>query len=237
MKRRFKPVKPPYKPPKRRSKQRTLNLGFTKVRSLMDGISGIATIQIGNLVGPTTVLTVVSQVDPIKVYFPISEQEYLTLAGRLKSNATDMLKLNSDVALHLTLANGSTYPHEGRIAFADRQVDTQTGTIRMVGTFPNPGNILRPGQFGRIKALTGLHKGALLVPQRAVTELQGRNQVAVVGPDNKVSIRSVQVGDRVGEMWVIASGLKPDERVITEGAAKVRDGMVVNPKPEPAGTR
>jgi len=215
----------------------TLNLGFTKVRSLVDGISGIATIQIGNLVGPTTVLTVVSQVDPIKVYFPISEQEYLTLAGRLKSNATDMLKLNSDVVLHLTLANGSTYPHEGRIAFADRQVDTQTGTIRMVGTFPNPGNILRPGQFGRIKALTGLHKGALLVPQRAVTELQGRNQVAVVGPDNKVSIRSVQVGDRVGEMWVIASGLKPDERVITEGAAKVRDGMVVNPKPEPAGTR
>ncbi len=214
----------------------TLNLGFTKVRSLIDGIAGIATIQIGNLVGPTTVLTVVSQVDPIKVYFPISEQEYLTLAGRIKSNATDMLKLNSDVALHLMLANGSTYPHEGRIAFADRQVDTQTGTIRMVGTFPNPGNVLRPGQFGRIKALTGLHKGALLVPQRAVTELQGRNQVAVVGPGNKVSIRTVQVGDRVGEMWLILTGLNPAERVITEGAAKVRDGMVVNPKPEPAGS-
>ncbi len=218
----------------------TLNLGFTKVRSLIDGIAGIATVQIGNLVSPTTVLTVVSQVDPIKVYFPISEQEYLTLAGRIKSNAsdnaTDMLKQNSDVILHLTLADGTTYPHEGRIAFADRQVDPQTGTIRMVGAFPNPGNVLRPGQFGRIRALTGLHKGALLIPQRAVTELQGRFQVAVVGPDNKASIRSVQVGDRVGQMWLINGGLNPDERVITEGAAKVRDGATVNPKPEPAGS-
>jgi membrane fusion protein, multidrug efflux system len=213
-----------------------LNLGFTQVRSLVDGIAGIATIQIGNLVGPTTVLTIVSQVDPIKVYFPISEQEYLTIAGRIKSDATDMLKQNSDVVLHLTLANGTTYSHEGRIAFADRQVDSQTGTIRIVGAFPNPGNVLRPGQFGRIRALTGFRKGALLIPQRAVAELQGHYQVAVVGPDNKASIRSVQVGDRVGEMWLISSGLNPDERVVTEGAAKVRDGAVVNPKPEPPGS-
>jgi membrane fusion protein (multidrug efflux system) len=213
-----------------------LNLGFTKVRSLIDGIAGIATTQIGNLVGQTTVLTTVSQVNPIKVYFPISEQEYLSLSERMDGKAPDLLRAASRVPLEMTLSNGSVYSRKGRIIFADRQVDPQTGTIRVVGEFSNPGNLLRPGQFARIRAMTGFHRGALLVPQRAVTEIQGRYQVAVVGADNKVAIRNVQAGDRVGAMWIIASGLAPNERVISEGTSRVRDGMVVNPQPDTSGT-
>ena len=197
-----------------------LNLGFTKVRSLINGIAGIATTQIGNLVGPSTLLTTVSDVNPIKVYFPISEQEYLRVAGNFTSK----------VPLQLTLANGNVYPHPGKIAFSNRQVDPQTGTIRMAALFANPGNLLRPGQFGRVRAMTALRKGALLIPQRAVNELQGHYQVAVVGADNRVSIRTVQLGERVGEMWIIESGVSPGDRVISEGIAKVRDGMTVNPK-------
>jgi RND family efflux transporter MFP subunit len=200
-----------------------LNLGFTKVRSLIDGVAGIATIQIGNLVGPTTVLTIVSSLDPIKVYFSISEQEYMALSAKL-------MHAGSDVPLQLTLSNGSIYPHQGRIVFADRQVDTQTGTIRIVGAFSNPGSVLRPGQFGRIRALTAFHVGALLVPQKAVAELQGHNQVAVVGADNKVSVRNVQVGDRVGDLWIISSGLNPGDRVVTDGTMKARDGSIVTPR-------
>ncbi|HVW86777.1 MAG TPA: efflux RND transporter periplasmic adaptor subunit, partial [Bryobacteraceae bacterium] len=165
--------------------QAQLNLGFTEVRSLIDGIAGIASIQIGNLVSPTTVLTTISSVNPIKANLSISEQEYLTLAGKIRSGGTDLLRSGNDVPLQLTLSDGSVYPHEGRIIFADRQVDPQTGTIRIVGAFANPGNVLRPGQFGRIHAMTGFRKNALLVPQKAVSELQGRRQVAVVGPDNK----------------------------------------------------
>lgn len=214
--------------------QAELNLGFTHVRSLIDGIAGIATTQIGNLVGPSTILTAVSQLDPIKVYFSISEQEYLSLAGRIRrGGGVDFLRANSAVPLQLTLSSGTIYPHPGRIIFADRQVNSQTGTIRIVGEFPNPGNVLRPGQFGRIRAETMLKKGALLVPQRAVTELQGRYQVAVVGPDNRVIIRSVQVGDRVGPMWIIDSGLQKGDRVVSEGTAKVADGTLVTPKPDP----
>lgn len=214
-----------------------LNLGFTQVRSLIDGVAGIAAVQIGNLVSPTAVLTTVSSLDPIKVYFSISEQEYLELAGRITS-AGDMLRQSANVPLQLTLANGDVYPHPGRIVFADRQVDSQTGTIRIVGAFANPGNILRPGQFGRIRAQTGFRKNALLVPQRAVTEFQGRYQVAVVGPDDKVGIKNVQVGDRVGELWIVASGLDPGARVITEGTSKVRDGATVSPQPDaPAGSK
>jgi len=209
-----------------------LNLGFTQVRSLIDGIAGIATIQIGNLVGPATVLTAVSQVNPIKVYFPISEQEYMALAGRLGSNGVDLLRQNSSVPLELTLSNGATYPHQGKVIFADRQVDSQTGTIRMVASFPNPGNVLRPGQFGRVRALTSMHRRAILVPQRAVSELQGRYQIATVDRNNKIAIRSVQVGDRSGEMWVVNSGVAAGDRVVTEGIDKVRDGIVVNPIPE-----
>lgn len=219
--------------------QAQLNLGFTHVLSLIDGIAGIATTQIGNLVGPTTVLTSISQVDPIKAYFPISEQEYLSLAERMGTGSNpDFLRANSSVPLQLTLANQTVYPHQGHIVFADRNVNNQTGTIRIVGAFPNPGNVLRPGQFGRIRALTTVRKNALLVPQRAVSELQGSYQVAVVDASNRVGLKNVTVGDRVGEMWMINSGLEPGERVVSEGTSKVRPGMIVNPKPDPnAGER
>jgi membrane fusion protein (multidrug efflux system) len=209
-----------------------LNLGFTQVLSLVDGIAGIATAQIGNLVGPATILTSVSQVNPIKVYFPISEQEYMVLAGGLDSKRVDFLRQNSAVPLELTLSNGAKYPRQGKVIFADRQIDSQTGTIRMVASFPNPGNVLRPGQFGRVRALTSINRGALLVPQRAVSELQGRYQVAIVGDNNKVAISTVQPGVRTGEMWILNSGVKAGDRVITEGIDKVRDGMTVNPRPE-----
>lgn len=215
--------------------QAQLNLGFTKVRSLIDGISGVTTTQIGNLVTPSTVLTAVSQVNPIKAYFSISEQEYLALAGKISSSTVstvDLLRSKNPVPLQLTLADNKVYPEKGRVLFADRQVNTQTGSIQIVGEFANPGNLLRPGQFGRVRAMTALNQNALLVPQRAVSELQGRYQVAVVGPDNKVSIRNVQVGSRVGELWVINSGLDANQRVVTEGLAKIRDGALVNPKPD-----
>lgn len=214
-----------------------LNLGFTKVRSLIDGIAGIASVQIGNLVSQTTVLTTVSQVNPIKVYFPISEQEYLAVAGRSKTGpAPNLLKQTGQAPLQLTLSNGDVYPQNGRILFADRQVDSQTGTIRIVSVFPNPGNVLRPGQFGRVRALVSNKKNALLVPQRAVSELQGRYQVAVVGPGNKINVRFVKVGDRVGALWMINDGVQPGERVVSEGVAKVRDGAIVNPQPDRTAT-
>ncbi len=208
-----------------------LNLGFTKVTSLLDGVAGIATVQIGNLVSPTTVLTTVSQVNPIKAYFPISEQEYMHVAGDVKAGG-DWLRMAARVPLQLTLADGSIYPQVGHIVFTDRQVDSQTGTIRVVGAFPNRGNILRPGQFGRIQARTNILRGALLIPQRAVSELQGRYLVDVVGPDNKVAIRNVTVGAREGPFWIIQKGLTKDDRVITEGLEKVRDGATVTPKPD-----
>lgn len=212
--------------------QAQLNLGFTKVKSLIDGIAGIASVQIGNLVSPTAVLTTVSSVDPIKAYFSISEQEYLELADRIHAAGADLLRAGSGIPLQLTLSNGQVYSRQGHIVFADRQVDPQTGTIRIAGAFANPGNILRPGQFGRIRAMTGFRKGALLVPQRAVVDLQGRNMVDVVGPDNKVNIRTVGTGERVGQWWIIQSGLQPGERVVTDGTMKVGDGMLVTPKPE-----
>jgi membrane fusion protein (multidrug efflux system) len=208
--------------------QAQLNLDFTKVRSLVDGIAGIAQTQIGNLVSTTTVLTTVSKVDPIKVYFPISEQEYLRLGAKISGNV-NLLSSATTVPLELVLADGSVFPQKGKIIFADREVDPQTGTIRIVGSFPNPGNVLRPGQFGRVRAVTAYRKNALLVPQRAVTELQGQHQVAVVGSDNKVSIHNVTVADRVGSMWVISDGLEPGDRVITEGVQKVAEGAPVNP--------
>ena len=211
--------------------QAQLNLGFTEVRSLIDGIAGIAQVQVGNLVGASTVLTGVSQVNPIKVYFPISATEYLQIANRLSPGTVNLFSRTSPIPLELILSNGSTYGYKGRILFADRQVDPQTGTIQIVGAFPNPGNILRPGQTGRVRAVTDLRKGALLVPQRAVTELQGGYEVAVVGADNKVSMRAVEVGERSGTMWIINQGLKLDQRVVAEGTGSVRDGMVVTPKP------
>jgi membrane fusion protein (multidrug efflux system) len=208
-----------------------INLGYTRVTSLIDGIAGINTVQVGNLVGPSAVLTAVSQVSPIKVYFPISEQEYLRMADGGHPGNVDWLTHASRIPLRLTLADGSVYPHPGKIIFADRQVNTQTGTIQIVGEFPNSKNLLRPGQYALIQAPTGNIEGALLVPQAAVTQQQGSNQVTVIGADNRAQLRTVAVGPTVGTLWVITSGLKPGERVVAVGADKVKEGGLVNPTP------
>jgi len=209
--------------------QATINLGYTKVTSLIDGIAGINTVQVGNLVGPSAVLTAVSQVSPIKVYFPISEQEYLRMADGGDPGSVDWLTHASRIPLRLTLADGSAYPHPGRIIFADRQVNTQTGTIQIVGEFPNSKNLLRPGQYARIQTPTGNIEGALLVPQAAVNQQQGTYQVTVVGTNNRAQLRTVEVGPRVGTLWVITTGLKPGENVVAVGAEKVKEGELVNP--------
>jgi RND family efflux transporter MFP subunit len=211
--------------------QAELNLGYTKVLSLIDGIAGVNTVQVGNLVGPSTVLTAVSQVNPIKVYFPISEQEYLRMADGGGPGSVDFITHASRIPLQLTLAEASVYPHPGRIVFADRQVDAQTGTIQIVGEFPNARNLLRPGQYARIQAPTGFITGALLVPQAAVNQQQGTYHVTVVGPDNRAQFRTVEVGPRVGTLWVITSGLKPGEHVVVAGAEKAKEGELVNPTP------
>jgi RND family efflux transporter MFP subunit len=211
--------------------QAELNLGYTRVVSLIDGIAGINTVQVGNLVGPSTVLTAVSQVSPIKVYFPISEQEYLRMADGVGPGSVDFMTHASRIPLQLTLADGSAYPHPGRIIFADRQVNTQTGTIQIVGEFHNSRNLLRPGQYARIQTPIGNITGALLVPQAAVNQQQGTYQVTVVGADNRVQLRTVQVGPRVGTLWVITTGLKPGERVVAVGAEKAKEGELVNPTP------
>jgi RND family efflux transporter MFP subunit len=211
--------------------QAALNLSFTKVRSLITGIAGIAQVQVGNLVTPSTVLTGVSDVDPIKTYFPISAEEYLRIADKINPQIVNLLSSAAPIPLQLILSNGSTYAQSGSILFADRQVDQQTGTIRIAGAFANPGNILRPGQYAKVRAATQVLKGALLVPQRAVSQLQGSDQVALVGPDNKISIRPVQTGERVGTMWVISSGLRVGDQVVAEGAQKVKDGAAVTPVP------
>ena len=211
--------------------QAELNLGYTRVVSLVDGIAGINTVQVGNLVGPSTVLTAVSQVSPIKVYFPISEQEYLRMADGGAPGSVDFITHASRIPLQLSLADGSTYPHPGKIIFADRQVNVQTGTIQIVGEFPNSRNLLRPGQYARIQAPTGNIDGALLVPQAAVNQQQGTYQVTVVGADNRARLCTVAVGPRVGTLWVIRSGLKPGERVVAVGADKAKEGEVVKPTP------
>jgi membrane fusion protein (multidrug efflux system) len=212
-----------------------LNLGWTKVRSLLDGIAGIAATQVGSLVKNDTVLTTVSQVQPIKVYFAISEQEYLALSKKAREGgAADLLHSSSRVPIELTLSNGTLYPSKGYIVFVDRQVNTATGTIRVAAAFPNPQSLLRPGQYGKVRAQTNIQHGALLVPQRAVTELQGSYQVAVVNADNKVHIQPVEVGAQMDEGWVITSGLKLGEQVVIEGNGKLADGMPVHPHPAQA---
>jgi membrane fusion protein (multidrug efflux system) len=209
-----------------------LNLGFTKVRSLLDGIAGIATTQVGSLVTQSTILTTVSQVQPIKVYFSISEQEYLELSNKVRSSGgADLLHSSERVPIQLTLSNGSVYPSKGKIIFVDRGVNTSTGTIRVAAAFPNPQSLLRPGQYGRVRAQTEIMKGALVVPQRAVSQLQGSYQVAVVSGDDKVHIHTVQVGPQIGKDWVILSGLAPHDQVVIEGNGKLADGMPVHPKP------
>ncbi len=204
-----------------------LDLGWTKVTSLVDGIAGIAEVQMGNLVGPNSHLTSVSQVDPIKVYFPVSEQEYLR-AKKLSSSGQPMDLFDSSP--ELILADGTVYPHKGKILLADRQVDINTGTIRLIAAFPNPGNILRPGQYGRVRIETGMKKNALLVPQSAVKEIQGGYEVALLGPDKKAIIRPVKAGEKVGTMWVIGDGLTSGDQVVVEGVSKVKDGTPVVPK-------
>ncbi len=211
--------------------QAQLNLDYTKVRSLIGGIAGIAQVQVGNLVSPTSVLTDVSQVNPIKAYFQISGVQWLRLAGGIGSGAANLRPIVKPIPLSLILANGQTFPYAGNILFADRAMNLQTGTIQIVGAFPNPRRILRPEETATVRGVTEVLRDALLVPQAAVMQLQGSDLVAVVSPDNRVSIRSVQVGPQLKTLWVITQGLEPHERVVVVGAEKVRTGMVVKPVP------
>ena len=208
-----------------------LNLGFTKVRSLITGVAGQATTQVGNLVSTQSVLTSVSQLDPIKVYFSISDSEYLALTKRAGAGGSDLLHGASRIPLTLTLSNGEVYPHQGHVAFVDRQLNTQTGAIRIAASFPNPGNILRPGQFGRIRAETQVLHNAVLIPQVAVTELQGQQQVYTVGANDTVHLNNVTLGPQHGESWVIESGLKAGSLVIVDNLQKLREGAPINPQP------
>jgi membrane fusion protein (multidrug efflux system) len=219
-------------------KDAELNLEYTKVTAPIDGLAGFVTAQVGDLVGPSTgPLTTISQVDPIKAIATGSEQSYTEFATRY-SDPEKQEQYLKRVEFELVLANGSIYPQKGKFYALDRNVNIQTGSIRFEATFPNPGNILRPGQFARLRATTEIRKGALLVPQEAVTELQGNYQVAVIGGDNKASIRPVKVGERFGAMWEIKEGVEPGEKVVVQGIQKVRDGAPVVAKRwiPPAGT-
>jgi RND family efflux transporter MFP subunit len=218
-----------------------LNLGFTTVVSPIDGVAGIANAQVGDFVGPqSAALTTVSTVDPILANFTASETEYLNAARQnVALNGTSNLsddKTLGKLDWQLLLADGSTYPHQGHFYAVDRQVDIRTGSILVQIQFPNPGGVLRPGGFGSISTVVRVQKGALVVPQRAVTELQGRYLVATVGADNKISIRPVKVGARFGAMWIVDDGLKPGERIVAEGVQKVREGLQVNPTPYQPGS-
>jgi RND family efflux transporter MFP subunit len=208
-----------------------LNLGFTRLTSPIDGIAGQAQQQVGALVNPSSgPVTTVSTVNPIKLYFTVSEREYLDFHRRYSTQAS-LDAERKQLRLELILADGTVYPQPGNFYFADREVNQGTGAIRVAGLFPNPGNLLRPGQYGRVRTSTRTKQGALLIPQRAVTELQGNYQVAVVDNENKIGIRNVKPSDRVGTQWIIDEGLKPGERVVAEGVQKVRPGMPVKPKP------
>jgi len=206
-----------------------LNLGFTRVRSLISGVAGQATTQVGNLVSPQSVLTAVSQLNPIKVYFSISDSEYLALIERARQSGGDLLRSGSNLPLTLTLANGQSYPYKGHIVFVDRQMNPQTGAIRIAAAFPNPGDILRPGQFGRVTAETEIRPNALLVPQAVVQELQGIEQIYTVGPGNRVHVVNVKLGPQYGAEWIIESGLTPEAQVITDNLQKLREGAPVAP--------
>jgi RND family efflux transporter MFP subunit len=211
-----------------------LNLSFTRLTSPIEGFAGVAQQQVGALVGPASgPVTTVSTVDPIKVNFTASEQEYLDFHRRYPTAAT-LDAARRGLVLELILADGSIYPQRGSFSFADREISLGTGSIRVTGKFPNPGkaaSLLRPGQYGRVRASLKTKNGALLIPQRAVTEMQGTYQVAVVDGENKIAIRNVKPSDRVGAEWIVDEGLKPGERVVAEGVQKVRPGMTVNPKP------
>ncbi len=206
-----------------------LNLGYTEVRSLISGVAGQATTQVGNLVSPQSILTSVSQLDPIKVYFSISDAEYLALTERAHQEGGDLLSGHSDLPLTLALADGTTWPYKGRIVWVDRQMDQQTGAIRIAATFPNPGDVLRPGQFGRVSAETEILQKALLVPQLAVQEMQGIQQVYTVGSDHRVHVVNVTLGPQAGTDWIVNAGLHPGELVITSNLQKLREGAPVLP--------
>ena len=208
-----------------------INLDFTRLVAPIDGIAGQAQLQVGALVTPGSgVVTSVSTVDPIKVYFTVGEPQYLAWRRRFPTE-TSRLEADKELRLQLILADGSTYPYEGKFYFADRQVIETTGAIRIAGLFANPNNILRPGGYGKVRAVIRTQPGALLVPQRAVSELQGGYQIAVVGADNKVDVRTVTVGDRVDNRWIITSGVHAGDRVVVEGVQRMRTGVRVNAKP------
>ena len=208
-----------------------INLGFTHITSPIDGIPGIAQLQVGSLVSPASgVITTVSTLDPIKVYFTVSEQEYLNLTRQYPTAEQRQEHLRTR-ELELILADGSTYMEKGKFDFADRSVDVRTGAIRLAGLFPNPGNTLRPGQYGRVRTAVSTDKGAIVIPQQAVMELQGTHLIAVVDSNNTVDIHPVTLGETVGHDWIVSAGLKPGERIVAEGLQKVRQGMHVDPQP------
>src|SRR5215813_1088330 len=204
-----------------------LNLGFTQVRSLISGVAGQANLQIGNLVNPASVLTSVSQNDPIKVYFSISDAEYLALTEHAHQAGGDLLSGHSDFALTLTLVDGTAWPHKGHIVWVDHAMNQQSGAIRIAAAFPNPGNVLRPNKFGRITAETEVRQNALLVPQLAVQEMQGIHQVYTVGPDHRVHVVNVTLGPQAGNDWIISGGLHPGQFVITSNLQKLREGAPI----------
>jgi membrane fusion protein (multidrug efflux system) len=208
--------------------QAQLNHGWTQVTSPIAGIAGIAQAQVGTLVNTSTIMTTVSQVDPIKVQFNIAEVEYLRSA---EGSHWAEPGRGAERALELILDDGSAYPHRGTVVVTNRQVNPQTGTIAIQGLFPNPGNVLRPGQYAKVRAAVETRKEALLVPQRAVNELQGAYQIGVVAADGKVDVRTVRAGEQVGNLWIIDQGLRPDEKIIVEGFARVRPGMLVRASP------
>jgi RND family efflux transporter MFP subunit len=204
----------------------TINLGFARITSPINGIVGIARAQVGDLVSTSSgPLTTVSTLDPIRDYFTVSEQEYLELQKWISSSDPERWKLQ------LILSDGTTYPKKGSFYFADRSVDQNTGSIQLAALFPNPGNFLRPGQYGRVRAVISMRQNALVIPQAAVTEQQGSYEVDVVGQDHRVAIRSIKVGERIGTLWVIEDGLKAGERVVVEGQQNLRTGTAVQPKP------
>ena len=211
-----------------------LNLGFTQVRSLISGVAGQAALQVGNLVNTQSVLTSVSQLNPIKAYFSISDSEYLALVGRARAGGGDLLKNASTIPLTLTLSNGEVYPQQGHIAFVDRQINAQTGAIRIAATFPNPGNLLRPGQFGRVKAETQVRHNAVLIPQVAIQELQGLQQAYVAGTDGKAHLVTLKLGPQVGTNWLVEDGVAPGAQVITDNLQKLAEGRPVAPHAGPA---
>src|SRR5437016_8210905 len=210
--------------------QAELNLGYTKVTAPIDGLAGFANSQVGDLVGPTTgPLTTVSQLDPIKAVVAAGEGPFTDFVSR-HPDPKERNEYVKTLDFDLFLGNGELYPKKGKFYALDRSLDPKTGSIRYYVTFPNPGNILRPGQFGKVRFVADMKKGAMVIPQEAVNELQGNFQIAVVDQDNKVSIRPVKMGERIGAMWEVTEGLKPGDKVVVEGLQKAREGSTVTAK-------